>query len=256
MAVKCLFGHKWNGCKCDKCGTVRDEEHTWDMCKGVCTKCGRTQPERHEWDGCRCRKCGKTRNEGHEWDLCKGICKKCGKTQPEQHQVSNCVCRLCGKEVHEWSGSICRRCGKPRNGDASFKSDGKVLIDFQSKHGFPMHIAVTENEVLLGPFHIALRDIKKVILHPIQEEAQGMGGWIKFITEDNPNLPETDDKYCWRVLLNNEYAVGSDIIRGNVFFSGCAYKESYNYKEEEGIEKINDKMADIAILVNQLISQS
>ena len=24
MNLKCLFGHKWNGCKCDRCGATRD----------------------------------------------------------------------------------------------------------------------------------------------------------------------------------------------------------------------------------------
>ena len=23
----CLFGHKWNGCKCERCGKIRDEGH-------------------------------------------------------------------------------------------------------------------------------------------------------------------------------------------------------------------------------------
>lgn len=25
--MACLFGHKWNGCKCTKCGKVRNEGH-------------------------------------------------------------------------------------------------------------------------------------------------------------------------------------------------------------------------------------
>jgi len=256
LAISCLFGHKWNGCKCEKCGKVRDEDHVWDMCNGVCTKCGKTQPEQHEWDGCRCKKCGKTRDEGHEWDLCKGICKKCGKTQPEQHQISNCVCRQCGKEVHEWSGSICRRCGKKRNDDASSNKEGKVLLDYQGKHGFPMHITIMDNEVLLGPFHIALCDITEVVFHPIEESLQGLGGWIKFKTEDNPGIPEPDDRYCWKVLANRQYAVGSSVIEGNVFHFGCDYKGSYNYKEEDGLEKTNEKMSEIVSLVNRLISDS
>ena len=56
---KCLFGHKWNGCKCSRCGKTRDEQHDWEGC--ICRRCGKT---RHNWDACSCRQCGKTR---HDW---------------------------------------------------------------------------------------------------------------------------------------------------------------------------------------------
>lgn len=37
----CLFGHKWDGCKCEKCGKIRDEQHDW---KGlVCSVCKQTR---------------------------------------------------------------------------------------------------------------------------------------------------------------------------------------------------------------------
>ena len=41
MGLSCLFGHKYVGCKCERCGKTRDEGH--------------------DWDGNRCRICGKTR---------------------------------------------------------------------------------------------------------------------------------------------------------------------------------------------------
>lgn len=56
--MACLFGHKWEGCKCKKCGETRNEYHEWDGCK--CTKCGKTRDEQHTWDGHRCSCCGKT----------------------------------------------------------------------------------------------------------------------------------------------------------------------------------------------------
>ena len=37
--MACLFGHKWNGCKCEVCGKVRDAAHSWDGC--VCKTCGK-----------------------------------------------------------------------------------------------------------------------------------------------------------------------------------------------------------------------
>ena len=66
MSIKCLFGHKWNGCKCERCGEVK---HLW----------------KNE-NGCICAKCGETRNEGeHDWKPLKGRwhdeCAGCGKKQ-------------------------------------------------------------------------------------------------------------------------------------------------------------------------------
>ena len=207
MGFRCLLGHKWNGCICEKCGSTRDEGHDWDLCRGVCRKCGKTQPERHEWDGCRCIRCG--------------------------------------KEQHEWEGNLCKRCGK----------EAEMLADLQDNHGYREHITVMENEIILHPFHIAVSDISKVVYHPIDKQLQGLGGWIKFVTKDNPNIPEwnggkLDD---WEVTVNGERKKGSDLILGNVFRFGCDYEQSYNYNEEEGWAKMNEKTAAIAALAEELI---
>lgn len=77
--MACLFGHKWDGCKCERCGTVRDKEHDWDLCQGVCKRCGATQQAQHDWEGCTCKRCGQVRNSGH--DYVDGICKRCGMDQ-------------------------------------------------------------------------------------------------------------------------------------------------------------------------------
>ena len=40
MSFKCKIGfHSWEGCKCSKCGKVRDEQHSWS--KSQCSLCGR-----------------------------------------------------------------------------------------------------------------------------------------------------------------------------------------------------------------------
>ena len=104
MSIKCLFGHKWNGCKCSQCGKVRNEQHDWDLCKGRCKRCGKRQVEQHEWNGCKCLSCGKVRDEQHNWNGCKCSC--CGKVRDEQHEWNGCKCLRCGKEVdwthHKW----------------------------------------------------------------------------------------------------------------------------------------------------------
>ena len=37
--MACLFGHKWDGCICSKCGAKRNENHDWE--DGTCKKCGK-----------------------------------------------------------------------------------------------------------------------------------------------------------------------------------------------------------------------
>ncbi len=49
-----LFGHKWDGCKCLRCGKKRDEQH--------------------DWDGCEYRHCGKLRHDFDSDNVCT-LCK-------------------------------------------------------------------------------------------------------------------------------------------------------------------------------------
>ena len=46
MKISCvIMGHKWKGCKCERCGKQRDQEHDYRPCEGncykVCSICGR-----------------------------------------------------------------------------------------------------------------------------------------------------------------------------------------------------------------------
>ena len=63
--MACLFGHKWNGCKCEKCGKLRDSDHMFVSVEGTCEE--------------KCRICGKTIQQ-HNYE--NGICTKCGKESP------------------------------------------------------------------------------------------------------------------------------------------------------------------------------
>jgi len=64
--MACLL-HKWDGCKCAKCGAVRNEQHRFapvpGECKARCEGCGRER-EQHQWaegDALRtCAACGKS----------------------------------------------------------------------------------------------------------------------------------------------------------------------------------------------------
>jgi len=82
----CLFGHKWNGCKCTKCGKIRDESH--------------------DWNGCTCKICGKRRNEGHIFQKtekpCIEKCSICG-VEKHIHLVKDGKCEVCGEPLVPWS---------------------------------------------------------------------------------------------------------------------------------------------------------
>jgi len=90
---KCLFAHKWNGCKCLRCGMER--EHMWDGCK--CARCGKVRDEQHTWKGCKCAHCDKVRDEQHTWKGCK--CLQCGKEL--EHVWDGCKCTRCGMAIYE-----------------------------------------------------------------------------------------------------------------------------------------------------------
>jgi len=107
MSLKCLFGHKWNGCKCARCEATRDEGHKWKLlenkciekcsvcgierkikhkwklleskCVEKCSVCGiERKTSKHKWNGCKCEKCETTRKEGHKWKLFENKCiEKC-----------------------------------------------------------------------------------------------------------------------------------------------------------------------------------
>ena len=59
----CLI-HKWNGCKCVKCGKVRDKKHNWDGC--TCSTCGTVRDSHHAWKCGVCELCGQIdESKGH-----------------------------------------------------------------------------------------------------------------------------------------------------------------------------------------------
>jgi len=91
MNWKCLFGHKWNGCKCEKCGEMRNEGHNYLAVDGKCIE--------------ECSKCYKILEVGHKWILLE---KKC---------IEKCT--ICGKErdSHQWDSGKCERCKKTRRVD-------------------------------------------------------------------------------------------------------------------------------------------
>lgn len=96
-----LFGHKWLGCKCERCNEVKDSSHNWNGA-AACHRCGKLHE--HEWKNCRCIICGMIRDEDHRWDGCK--CLICGAVRDEGHTFNDCHCTKCKKTLdnpkHVW----------------------------------------------------------------------------------------------------------------------------------------------------------
>lgn len=88
MKLSCLFGHKWNGCTCERCGQTRNEGHDFmpveGACRIKCAVCGKERSIEHAWQGCTCSRCGQTRATGHDYQVTEGSpivrCAKCGGT--------------------------------------------------------------------------------------------------------------------------------------------------------------------------------
>lgn len=130
MSISCLFGHKFVGCKCARCGKVRNEGHVFEVspdvishvCQEKCKACGEKRVIDHQWNGCQCARCFALRDEGHQFQPVQGKCEEkcsiCGKTRPIEHQWNGCKCARCGAENHVYervpdSGKrCCIHCGK------------------------------------------------------------------------------------------------------------------------------------------------
>lgn len=76
MKLSCIFGHKWKGCTCERCGEVRNEGHEYTKytssdkeCVGHC-KCGRSFVFQHDYQTVPgkcydvCSRCGRVRELG------------------------------------------------------------------------------------------------------------------------------------------------------------------------------------------------
>ncbi|HNX15485.1 MAG TPA: hypothetical protein PK854_12560 [Oscillospiraceae bacterium] len=89
MKLACkIAGHRWNACKCTRCGETRNEQHDWQAVNGkcleICAICGKQHELPHQWNGCKCERCGVLRGEGHRWVTDNPYierCTVCGGTQ-------------------------------------------------------------------------------------------------------------------------------------------------------------------------------
>jgi len=84
--ASCILGHDWFGCKCKRCGKVRDEQHTFQpvegKCEEKCSVCGKTKDIPHTWkgdlwNGKECTLCGSTQKPAYKrggfWGIVGGV---------------------------------------------------------------------------------------------------------------------------------------------------------------------------------------
>ena len=108
MSLKCLFGHQWHGCKCERCGKTQNTGHNYVVINGKCIEkcsiCGKEGPIEHNWSGCKCERCGITHDSEHMFipipDTCLKKCSVCGKEMPN-HDIVNNKCSHCGKNLYK-----------------------------------------------------------------------------------------------------------------------------------------------------------
>ena len=117
--MKCIFGHKWNGCKCARCGKVRDQDHDYQYkfkarsCLGTCNVCRKTVELPHDFKPVpgkcymECARCHGQSQPNHSYrsepGSCKSVCSVCGKVVYKHSFVpvpgtNRTVCSVCGRE--------------------------------------------------------------------------------------------------------------------------------------------------------------
>ncbi|MBQ6326537.1 MAG: HEAT repeat domain-containing protein [Clostridia bacterium] len=119
MKLSCIFGHKWNGCRCARCGEIRDTGHDFEYkfkaknCLGTCRICQKTVELPHDFKPVpgkcymECARCHGQTQPNHQYQSepgsCKRLCSVCGKVVYRHSFVpvpgtDRTVCSVCGRE--------------------------------------------------------------------------------------------------------------------------------------------------------------
>ena len=134
----CIF-HKWDGCKCSKCGKIRETGHVYrysaktsnaQNCVGICEKCGLKFYQTHDMQPVPgkcfavCTRCGFEDVPKHTFASVPGECRQkcsvCGAPGEIVHTwvpvEGKCEerCSVCGetREKHDYVDGKCTRCGR------------------------------------------------------------------------------------------------------------------------------------------------
>jgi hypothetical protein len=328
MGLRCkLLGHKWNGCKCESCGELRDEGHKFEpiggKCEQKCSMCAKTRNVAHQWLGNKCVLCGSVNpvpstsdwyaladklahfitlgmdeseadrmeeillsggkdvltviltyllhcGQGKQsqgwWNNAKRLVRLIRRFPNEDYiniltQLVNFQCNIWEFQTQvknvaqEQITALQEPTAKPdppakikmvskssaKKIDRSMSPETKeriksqeILKEYKCKY-YGLRIYVTDEGVVLpGNYFIPFNDIREVILLPILEKGPAMGGCLKFVTDDNPELPIRD----WHSfhMPGQSDAQGGYLGKENCFWFNCGYVQEcakFNREVEE-----------------------
>ena len=118
-----------------------------------------------------------------------------------------------------------------------------VIKEYSTSFGHS--ISITEDEVSISGIKIPISSIRDVIHYPISGNMRGVGGCIKIVTDDKPELPKINPQRGLEVIFQGKANVGFDIAIGNCFWYGGDYSENgwtVQNKETEEIVKVIKEM--------------
>lgn len=169
--MACIFGHKWDGCKCKKCGKVRDEGHNYQVMDGKCSEkcsiCGKTRELEHKWKGCMCERCGQTRP--HKWN--NNTCVQCGKTRVYSEPTNLVVVAMYPTE-----GEIDRN-------DGAIVNKAAALASYAVSNEFILSPAFNE----LNRKYSSLRGVDHIIFGPEVTPHGDIVRWLATQTGESEN---------------------------------------------------------------------
>ena len=123
----------------------------------------------------------------------------------------------------------------------------EIIYNFQDGHT-GSSISITGDEIVItGCVWIPVSSVQEVICHPITANERGLGGWVKFVTRNSPELPEKNYNTGWEIKCDNEVYTGLFLAKGNVFWYGCDYSA-------DGWKKANADMEKMAGVVKEMLA--
>ena len=122
-----------------------------------------------------------------------------------------------------------------------------MIAEFDCSN-FSMHrLELTEEEIRFAGIRIPVSSVRDVVVFPIAGNMRGLGGCLKFVTEENPGLPVRNVQRGWDIEYRGEVLTGPDLARGNCFWYGGDYSAN-------GWTEQNAKAEEIAAAVRSLLT--
>ena len=125
----------------------------------------------------------------------------------------------------------------------------ETLFTYMDTHHMTV-LKITDSQVIINGKQIPVSSITDVVLYPIVGNERGLGGWIKFITADRPELPEKNNQKGWNIRYDNQEFSGTGNILTdiNCYGFGCGWNP-------DDWKMVNQEMEKAAALVKGMIQK-